>query len=633
MSALICIDGKPYRLMGPEPGIVPALKQVRLEVLPTRTVYQFEGQGVHVSWTFTSPLLPTNLDILSRPVTYFTMTVNSVDGRAHTTTFYFDSSAELTVNTADQKVTWARFNLEGLDVLRASALEQPILQKSGDDLRIDWGYLYLAIPCSLQHHTFLCDRRGAVRQFVEKGEITASDDLRMPRAAFDGTPVLACIIDFGKIQSAPASRHWLLAYDDLYSIEYFHRKLRPYWRRNGLEVDGLLRQAEADYPFLLQACERFDSELVEDLVGVGGSSYASIAALAYRQCLAAHKLVADIDGKPFLFPKENFSNGCIATVDVQYPSSPLFLLLNPQLLRALIVPILEYAQLPRWRFPFAPHDLGTYPLADGQVYGGGERSEENQMPVEESGNMLLMVTALAQAEGNTGFALQYWPVLARWAEYLREKGMDPENQLCTDDFAGHLAHNANLSLKAILALGGYARLCEMAGKAQEAARYRKIVTEMVPRWIQLANDGNHFRLAFDKPDTWSQKYNLVWDRLLGLHLFPPSVARQEIAFYKKKQNKYGLPLDSRSQYTKLDWTVWTATLAESREEFETFLSPVLQFAQDSPSRVPLTDWYWTQDAKQRGFQARSVVGGVYIKMLSDPAIWKKWASRASSIDK
>jgi hypothetical protein len=630
LSALIRIDGKPYRLMGPEPAIVPALKQVRLEVLPTRTIYQFEGQGVHVTWTFTSPLLPTNLDVLSRPVTYFTVSVHSTDGQAHAVSCYFDSAAELTVNTPEQKVTWGRFVLEGLDVLRASALEQPVLQKSGDNLRIDWGYLYLALPRRPDHHTFLCDREGAVRQFVERGEIPVSDDLRMPRSASDETPVLACLIDFKKIQSTPTSRHWLLAYDDLYSIEYFHRKLRPYWRRNGLEAGGMLREAEADYAGLLEACVRFDTEFIEDLVSVGGDSYAQIAALAYRQCLAAHKLVADIDGKPFLFPKENFSNGCIATVDVQYPSSPMFLLLNPKLLRALIVPILEYAQLPRWRFPFAPHDLGTYPLANGQVYGGGERTEENQMPVEESGNMLLMVTALAQVEGDTGFALQYWPVLSRWADYLREKGMDPENQLCTDDFAGHLAHNANLSLKAILALGGYARLCEMAGKAPEAAKYRNIATEMVPHWIQLANDGDHFRLAFDKPGTWSQKYNLVWDRLLGLNLFPPAVAAQEVAFYKTKQNKYGLPLDNRSQYTKLDWTVWTATLAESRQDFETFLNPVLRFAQESPSRVPLTDWYWTQDAKQRGFQARSVVGGVYIKMLSDQAMWKKWASRASA---
>jgi hypothetical protein len=242
--------------------------------------------------------------------------------------------------------------------------------------------------------------------------------------------------------------------------------------------------------------------------------------------------------------------------------------------------------------------------------------------------MLILVAALARIEGNAAFAERYWPELTRWAAYLKEKGLDPENQLSTDDFAGHLAHNANLSIKAILALGSYGLLADMTGRKDVGAEFQKTARQFAAKWLEMASDGDHYRLAFDKPGTWSQKYNLVWDRILGLNLFPPEVARREIRYYLTRQNRYGLPLDNRKTYTKLDWVVWTATLAESGADFEKIVAPAYQFANDSASRVPLTDWYDTVTAGQQGFQARSVVGGLFIKMLADPALWKKYASRA-----
>jgi hypothetical protein len=307
--------------------------------------------------------------------------------------------------------------------------------------------------------------------------------------------------------------------------------------------------------------------------------------------------------------------------------APQYLLFGPSLAKAMVVSNLDYASSPRWKFPFAPHDLGTYPHATGQVYGGGEKTEENQMPVEETGNMLILVAAIAHMEGNADFAGRYWPVLTRWAEYLKTKGFDPENQLCTDDFAGHLAHNVNLSAKAIVAIGAFAQLAAERGEHAVAQEYRALAEQFAARWVKEAGEGARFRLAFDQPGTWSQKYNVVWDRLLGLNLFPASVGQQEMAFYRTVQGPFGLPLDSRRLYTKLDWITWTATLTGRRADFEALVHPIFTFLNTTPHRVPMTDWYWTHDATKVGFQARSVVGGVFLRLLYEPAVWKKWAGR------
>jgi len=626
MTGLVRIDGKTYRFMGGDRDI-PVLKQLSRAIWPTRTIYDFEDAGIHLTLTFFTPALPDDLDVLSRPVTYVSWNVRSVDGQPHATSLYFDASAQLATNTDDDTVVWGRERVGDMQALRIGTNAQPVLAKSGDNLRIDWGWLYVAVPPQPGTET-AASNAEAREQFAQNGSLPASDDLDMPRPAKHSMPVLAVRFDLGSVSSAPVSRRVLLAYDDRFSIEYLNRRLRAYWRRNGMTTAEMLEKAEADESSLRTRAEAFDKELVSDLTQEGGEHYAQLATLAYRQTIAAHKLVADVDGTPMLFSKENFSNGCIDTVDVTYPSSPFFLLLNPKLLQAQLHPMMEYASLPRWRWPFAPHDLGTYPLANGQVYGGGERTEDDQMPVEESGNLIILVNALAHAEGTAAFAQQYWETLSKWAQYLKEKGLDPENQLSTDDFAGHLPHNTNLSIKAIEALGSYAQLAQMLGKKQEAEEYRKLAEQMAAKWKDMAIEGDHYKLAFDQAGTWSQKYNLVWDRVLGLHLFSPQIVDQELAFYLKHQNAFGLPLDNRKTYTKLDWIVWTATLSEKQSDFIALTDPLYKYMTESPTRVPLSDWFETTDGKQVGFQARSVVGGVYMKMLSNPDLWKKWVAKS-----
>ncbi len=630
MVGLVRIDGQVYRWMGAMPrgyfglAAIAPMQQESVEVTPLHSRYRFTAAGIELRVSFFTPLFPKDLDVMSRPVTYLSWSAATTDGKTHQVELLLDVDPMIAVNDAAQPVTWSRTHAAGLTVLNVGSRDQATLHQSGDRMRIDWGYFHLAVPDASRSATSLSN--DGIPSFATSGVLPESDLLDMPQPAggHGRAAHLSAEIPLGAVGVQPVERHVLLAYTDGYAIEYLGRKLRPYWQRNGMTEAEMLIAAEKEYAALDAKGTTFDADLMADMVKVGGDDYGYLTALLFRQTIAAHKLVADIDGTPMLFSKENDSNGCIDTVDVTYPSSPFFLLFNPELLKAQLEPLMRYAALPRWRFPFAPHDLGTYPLADGQVYGGAESNEEDQMPVEESGNLILMIAALGRAEGNWDFAKHYMPELTKWAAYLEAKGMDPENQLSTDDFAGHLAHNTNLSIKAIEALGAFVEIAKGVGDKPLAERYEKVVRPLPATWEKMARDGDHYKLAFDQPGTWSQKYNLVWDRILGLNLFPAKITEAEWAFYSKHMESYGLPLDNRKTFTKLDWEVWTGTLTNDPKQFQDLLHRLVVWADTTPSRVPTTDWYDTISGKQMGFQARSVVGGVFIKALLDPEVVSKW---------
>ncbi|MEM7532773.1 MAG: DUF4965 domain-containing protein [Chloroflexota bacterium] len=634
MCGLIRIDGQPYRFMGGKFYFatldVPIMEQTSLQVTPTRTIYTFAMSGVELTVTFMTALLPHNLELMSRPVTTVEMDVKATDGKLHDVALYFEVLSDWVIDNRSQKVVWGRHRLGDRDLLWMGSLEQPMLEKSGDDLRIDWGYLYTT---SIQPAMSALALDTTMRtQFTQSGTLPTTDNSDMPTAVDNRPPhpAMAWAKELGSVDENRVSWQVILAYDDGFSVEYMYRRLRPYWRKDGVNASALVQSTIDRFEEIKSACVFYDNELMADLAQVGGSEYAQLSALAFRQCIAAHKLVidGDIDGTPLFFSKENFSNGCMGTVDVTYPSSPFFLFFNPDILQAMLTPILDYASSARWKFPFAPHDIGRYPLANGQMYGGGEETDLNQMPVEECGNMLIMVTALCKVRSDIGYAHRYWDTLSMWANYLLDKGLDPENQLCTDDFAGHLAHNVNLSVKALVGIACYAWLCEQNGMLDKANDIRTTVEGMVEQWVAMADDGDHYRLTFDKPDTWSQKYNLVWDKLLDLRLFPDEVFEKELAYYKTKQLAYGLPLDNRSSYTKLDWIVWTASLAESKNEFTYFIRPMYKWLAESESRVPMTDWYYTDSGLQVAkMQARSVVGGVFVRLLCDKDLHQKWLDK------
>ena len=572
-------------------------KSVKLNA--TQTMYEFACGKVNLSLTFTSPLLINDLSILARPVSYINASVKSNDGTSPKVSLYIGVSTDIATNTTSQKVKTDRYSRENLSILKAGTTEQAILGNKGDDVRIDWGYMYVATPTSMN-----------VKQSI------SSEAIKDPfQTSSSDTPegkmlMLNTVVDLGKVGNTAKNQVIMLGYDDLFSIQYFGKNLLPWWKENGSTIEQQLSLAAKEYPMIIKKCEAINKMIYDDALKAGGEKYAKLCELGYRQSIAAHKLVKSPAGETLFLSKENFSNGSINTVDITYPSSPLYLAYNPDLLKGMMNGIFYYSESGKWAKPFAAHDLGTYPLANAQTYG-------EDMPVEESGNMVTLAAAITKVEGNANYAKKHWKTLSIWADYLSKEGLDPSLQLCTDDFAGHLARNANLSIKAIVALGGYVQMAEQLGEKATADKYRILTKDMVKKWMEMADDGDHYSLTFNDKNTWSQKYNMVWDKLLRMNLFPQTVYDKEIKYYLTKQKEFGLPLDSRKTYTKSDWVIWTSVLANNKADFNALADPMYKYATQSTSRVPISDWHETTNGKMVGFQARSVVGGYFMKVLED----------------
>lgn len=583
-------------------------EQIKVSVLPTQTYYSFYCGPVQLDLKFTSPLVLADLDLLSSPVNYISYEVRSLDKRTHDVQIYFSATPKWAVNSLEQEVSVESYQSSGIHVLKTGTLEQNVLGKSGDIICIDWGYFYLAGKQTEASNMSMGRPDSIQENFVEKGMLPAAKTTRTSIRLDKEEILLAYSENLGSVKEQKAEGYLMIGYDDIASVQYFGQNLKAYWKKKYPTMEAALTDARKNYTKTIQRCDEWDYKVMKDAVEAGGQQYAELCAASYRQAVAAHKLVLGPEDELFFFSKENNSNGSIGTVDVTYPSCPVFIRYNTEVMKAMLNFIFDYSESGRWKKPFAAHDVGTYPIANGQTY-------QEDMPVEETGNMLIMTTAIAIADGNADYAAKHWETLTIWSNYLAEEGLDPENQLCTEDFAGHLAHNANLSAKAIMAIAGYGRLAEMLNKPEEAKKYTEMAKRMAIEWERKADDGDHYRLAFDKPGTWSQKYNFVWDKTLGLDILPNKIMKKEVAFYLRNQNKYGLPLDNRFTWGKTDDTVWSATMADSENDFQELIRPIWKYVNETSSRVPLGDWYETLNADYINFRARSVVGGVFMKSL------------------
>ncbi len=637
MFGLLAVDGRLFEFMGsmyPDNryycGGTEKLPQTSCTVRPMTTIYTFENEVVSLELTFTSPLLLNDLMVLARPVTYVSYRITPKTPGEHEIHVHFGFSGEFCVNETTQDV---ELGLSTYSISFSSGTEN-MLKRCGDDHRIEWGTFHVVAPdfeqsaTSLRHFQFAISseyssplypknrrtQQGPRRECSGPKEYSVHQ--RVPVHPYYPT----IIVRKNYISSGETVADKIaLAYDDVHCLQYFGENIDAYWKKDGDCFTQMVRKAWDEYEDALARVKAFEDDLLARACAIS-PKYADLLSLAYRQTVSGHKL-AYHDGEILFISKENYSNGCAATVDITYPSLPLFLVYAPDLVEGMLNPIFKMLEKGLWDFDFAPHDAGTYPLLNGQIYGFSmfHRSRRppiaSQMPVEECGNMLLCVAALCFARRDMAYFKKHLQPLRQWADYLVRVGHNPDNQLCTDDFAGHLAHNVNLSAKSICALAAYARMLRETGDTENAAYYDGVARSNAAKWEAEADDGDCYRLTFDQSGTWSLKYNMVWDKLLNLNLFSQKVYDKELAAYKSRILPYGIPLDSRGDYTKTDWEMWTTRMFDDPEYTNAIIDAIWAYANETPDRTPFGDLHFVSKPWQREFQARTVQGGLYIHLL------------------
>jgi hypothetical protein len=670
IAGIIRVDGAPYVFMG-DPRVdgnpIQLVTQKDLTVTPTQSIYTLQAGPVTLTLTFLSPVEANDLRRLSMPLSYISARAHSNDGAAHQVSLYVDISGEWAHPNTGALIKWDRqqaATMRGsLTALTVTAANPTILAEKFDDNNLyseypSWGVATLAAQDAPNVTFQIAADTVARSNAVSGGRLDNTIDADMPRAINDRFPVLAFNSDLGAVGAQPTSPFTLIiGHIREPAVNYLGRPLPPLWRAYWPRWQSMVSFAFDDATSARGRANTLDAKIESDAMAAGGANYYALCALALRQAFAGTELVQSPSGAPWIYLKEISSDGNVSTVDVTYPGCPAFLYMNPRLMKPLLDPIFDNCERPvsrgGWPKKFAIHDIGShYPNATGHPDG-----DEEDMPVEESANMLIMTASyllrVSRSEASA-YATQHYKILRQWATYLtsdngsgsgNSNALDPLFQNQTDDFSGFIGHSVNLALKGILGVGAMSVIAGFAGQTTDQQTYGALARQYIQQWADMAQDPSqaHLMLTYTEgaqggngatngAGTWSLKYNAYPDKLLGLNLLSglkpnpaggdpndEPVLQEEAAWYKTQEDTYGIALDSRhtvapgnqGTYTKGDWELWTAASTDDATLRGDIVRLLYAFLNNTPSRVPFTDFYNQHTAQQAGFQARPVVGAMF----------------------
>ncbi|OKL58620.1 hypothetical protein UA08_06168 [Talaromyces atroroseus] len=617
-TGLINVDGATYSWMG-APLYVPTVDQISYSYTSTSSVYVLSVEGkVQITATFLSPITPDDFQRQSLIFSYLNVEVVSLDGGEHDVQLYTDISAEWVSGDRNTIAQWDYGTSGSLSYHKVYRQTQLAFSEISDQTEYgNWWYS----TTTDNGYTYEAGIDVDVRaQFGNHS--TLSDSVNTDyRAINSNWPVFAHAFDLGSVGTRSTSRLFSIGLTQEDAIQYDGANgvvpLPSLWKQYFDDEISAVSFFQNDYETASELSSALDRQVQSDSAAIS-NDYATLTTLSLRQAYGATQLVGTNETQ-YVFLKEISSDGNVNTVDVIFPAHPAYLYTNPRFLKLLLAPLFENQEAGQYPNRWSMHDLGShYPNATGHTDGNDE-----QMPLEECGDMLIMSLAYYLASKDIDFLNSNYKLLDQWTQFLVDEALYPANQISTDDFAGSLANQTNLAVKGMIGIKAMSVIASATGDSSSASNYSSIASDYITQWqtlgINSAANPPHATLAYGSDDTWGLLYNLFGDKELGLNLVPQSVYDMQSDFYQTVNAQYGVPLDTRHSYTKADWEAWVASISNETTR-DMFYSDLAKWINETPTNHALSDLYDTVSGDYPDgifFINRPVMGGVFAQLVLD----------------
>ncbi|CAN8106452.1 unnamed protein product [Discula destructiva] len=613
LQGFVAVDGDVFNWVGGAEG-PQTTTQTSATYTSTKTVFTFDvNSKVTLTATFLSPVYPSDLVKQSLQYSYIDVAAVSSDGAPHDVQIYLDVTGEwASGGDPTQQLVWSHGSSNGVAYHTFNLTQQLVFTEISQQAA--WGTWFFSTS-DADDLTWQIGADTVVRPTFAANRTLPNTDDADYRAINNDWPTFGFVKDFGNVSTNSTSVLFTIGVSQDEIINFAETSssgnvMTALWKKAyTTAVDAMVGFYE-DYSTAVTDSSALDNQIAEDTAAVGGTDLTTVSTLAVRQVFGA---VAPAVGskQTYLFMKEISSDGDTNTADVIFPAMPIFLYLNSTLLKLLLDPLYVNQEGGLYPNSWAEHDLGVWPNALGYPSGNDEK-----MPLEECGNMLIMTLAYAQAARDTAYMTAHFPKLEQWAGYLVNESLIPAAQISTDDFAGALANQTNLALKGIIALKAMGSMGALTSNTSASSYYNGIADSYLPTWIEYAvNNASkppHTMLNYNNLTSSGLLYNLYADRLLGLNFVPSSIYTMQSNFYPTVALAYGVPLDTRHDLVKCDWGMFVAAIAEKSTR-DLLLNLQVNWINNTPQTTPYGDLFDATTGGYTGtnFKARPVVGAMF----------------------